>query len=142
MKKGNVELEKNTANPTLDLFNVVYHGVGKFVMTREDLKDLRSLIDTVLGEESNASKNFEMFKRLLIGKLNEYWFSSGCEQCTDNQKRVLQMKQYLGEEQNEKIKDWIKGGQPLTEGDCDFQEPSKKPSMTIGCMECGNNIKI
>lgn len=139
MKKGNLEIKEDMDDSFV--FRANNYSVYR-IGNMQDLKDLRSLIDTVLGEESNASKNFEMFKRLLIGKLNEYWFSSGCEQCTDNQKRVLQMKQYLGEEQNEKIKDWIKGGQPLTEGDCDFQEPSKKPSMTIGCMECGNNIKI
>ena len=48
MKRGNLKIEKNIDNPTLDLFDIVYHETGRFVMTRQDLKDLYSLIGELL----------------------------------------------------------------------------------------------
>ena len=75
-----------------DYFDVIWQANGEeeqiaMLVNERDLKDLRSLIDTVLEEVTNVE------------------FS----------------------EPQESNKE---------------EEPSKKPSMTIGCNECGNNIKI
>lgn len=102
MKKGKVELKMSTVKNSgdsdtweIDEFN--YFGWNRKRFTKKDLRDLKSLIDTVLGEEKKKC----------------------CSDC------IAPM---TDDCLNEKCK-------------C-HEEPSKKPSMTIGCMECGNNMVI
>lgn len=124
MKRGNVEIKELDGGYRVTVRRRMFGSA--FWICEQDLKDLYHLIDTVLGYEKPY-----------------YWCAhtkeTGCDCLSENVKEAL--KEATTDMDKQSVWDDFDSGCSRKPQESN-KEDTRKTSITIGCMECGNNIKV
>ena len=128
MKKGYFEIKR--WNSDIDTFEVYFVEKQRFTATRQDLKDLRSLIDTVLGQPLTEGEG-------KIPCLCPKWFSDGMGGYVKN---IFPANEHVEpcpllkpqQESKEEVRMGATGKPPFGL----YEEPSKKEEQRCGGLGC------